>query len=357
MRLLALLTDAFGAGGGIARYNQALLAACSQSAAVREVVALPRFASPSSVVPAKVRQLPPSGSRATWSARAVAVAARGGYDTVFCGHLNALPLASMIAASLCARLWVQVHGIEAWHARGRVYHRGLARADLVTSVSRHTRQKLLEWASLPPHRVRVLPNTFAPAYARQPAADVVIPAQNRGERRIILTVGRLSASEAYKGHDRIIAAMPAILARVPKAAYWIVGSGDDQGRLRQLAQEAHVADRVVFAGHVADHDLPGYFASAHAFAMPSTGEGFGIVFLEAAASGLPVIGGSRDGSVDALADGRIGRLIDPASQDQLVAAVVEALEGRAGGDPAEVSRFRFENFSRHVDHLVRGLAH
>jgi glycosyltransferase involved in cell wall biosynthesis len=103
--------------------------------------------------------------------------------------------------------------------------------------------------------------------------------------------------------------------------------------------------------------LPGYFASAQAYAMPSTGEGFGIVFLEAAASGLPVIGGNRDGSVDALADGRIGRLVDPDSQDQIVATVVEALEGRAGGDPAEVSRFRFENFSRHVDELVRSLAH
>jgi phosphatidylinositol alpha-1,6-mannosyltransferase len=287
----------------------------------------------------------------------VAVAARGGYDGVFCGHLNALPLAAVVATLLRARLWVQAHGIEAWQPRGKAYRHALARADLVTCVSRHTRQKLLEWASLPPHRVRVLPNTFAPAYARQPAADAVIPAQNSGARRIILTVGRLSASEAYKGHDRIIEAMPAILTRIPKAAYWIIGSGDDQGRLRQLAQEAHVADRVVFAGHVADHDLPGYFASAHAFAMPSTGEGFGIVFLEAAASGLPVIGGSRDGSVDALADGRIGRLVDPASQDEIIAAVVEALEGRSRGDPVEVYRFRFENFARHVDDLVRSLAH
>ena len=80
--------------------------------------------------------------------------------------------------------------------------------------------------------------------------------------------------------------------------------------------------------------------------MPSTGEGFGIVFLEAAAAGLPVIGGNRDGSVDALADGRIGRLVDPSSQDEIADAVVEALEGRGRGDPAEVERFRFENFSR-----------
>src|SRR5215510_9086700 len=123
MRILALLTDAYGAAGGIARYNQALLAACSQSAAVTEVVVLPRFASMSATVPAKVHQLPPSNHRAAWSARAVALAAQGRYDGIFCGHLNAVPLAAVIAEPLRARLWVQVHGIEAWQPRGKVYRR------------------------------------------------------------------------------------------------------------------------------------------------------------------------------------------------------------------------------------------
>jgi phosphatidylinositol alpha-1,6-mannosyltransferase len=263
----------------------------------------------------------------------------------------------MIALPLRARLWVQVHGIEAWQPRGKAHRRALARADLVTSVSRHTRQKLLQWADLPAHRVRVLPNTLAPASARPQAAHARIGGQNGSEDRIILTVGRLSASEAYKGHDRIISAMPAILARVPQAVYRIVGSGDDELRLRRLAERTGVAQRVVFAGQVADHDLPRHFASAHAFAMPSTSEGFGIVFLEAAAAGLPAIGGNRDGSVDALADGRIGRLVDPRSQEGIVDAVVEALEGRGRGDPTEVERFGFENFSHHVDGLLRSLAH
>jgi phosphatidyl-myo-inositol dimannoside synthase len=357
MRLLALLTDAYGAGGGIARYNQALLAACSQSAIVTEVVVLPRFASASASVPAKVRQLPPSSDRATWGARAVALAARDRYDGIFCGHLNALPLAAMIALPLRARLWVQVHGVEAWQPRSKVYRGALAGTDLVTSVSRHTRHKLLQWADLQAHRVRVLPNTLAPASVGPQPADVRVDARNAGDDHAILTVGRMSASEAYKGHDRIIAAMPAILARVPNARYRIVGSGDDVARLRQLAERMGVAERVVFAGQVADHDLPRYFASASAFAMPSTGEGFGIVFLEAAAAGLPVIGGNRDGSVDALADGRIGRLVDPGSQEEIVDAVAEALQGRGTGDPAEVERFCFENFSHHVDGLLRSLVH
>jgi glycosyltransferase involved in cell wall biosynthesis len=81
-----------------------------------------------------------------------------------------------------------------------------------------------------------------------------------------------------------------------------------------MARESGVADRVTFAGQVPDEELPDYSALAHVFAMPSTGEGFGIVFLEAAATGLPIVGGNRDGSVDALAEGRIGRLVDPSSR-------------------------------------------
>jgi glycosyltransferase involved in cell wall biosynthesis len=90
--------------------------------------------------------------------------------------------------------------------------------------------------------------------------------------------------------------------------------------------------------------------------MPSTGEGFGIVFLEAAAYGLPVIGGNRDGSVDALADGAIGRPVDPEDEDALVAALVDALKGAQRGSSASVKRFAFENFAHHVDDLVRSLA-
>jgi glycosyltransferase involved in cell wall biosynthesis len=141
---------------------------------------------------------------------------------------------------------------------------------------------------------------------------------------------------------------------VPDAAYLVVGSGDDQPRLERLAQEAGVGDRVAFAGQVPDLELPDYFALAHVFAMPSTGEGFGIAFLEAAASGLRVIGGNRDGSVDALADGQIGRLVDPHAPAEIEGAVIDTLSGRhpvpAGAEATR--RFAFARFAAHVDALI-----
>ena len=98
---------------------------------------------------------------------------------------------------------------------------------------------------------------------------------------------------------------------MPNAIYLIAGAGDDKQRLEHLAAERGLAGRVVFTGHVPADELPSYYALADVFAMPSTGEGFGIVFLEAAACGLPVIAGNADGSVDALGEGQIGCLVDP----------------------------------------------
>jgi len=333
------------------------MTALSQSARVTEICVLPRFAGSSPAILSKVRQLTPSRARAAWAARALALARRHRFDAVFCGHLNAAPLAAMIARFRGAALWVQVHGIEAWQPRAAVYRRSLAAAALVTSVSRCTRARLLAWADVAPHRVRVLPNTLPFVHLPRRKRGELVARHALTDRRIILTVGRLSARERYKGHDRIIAALPGIVARAADAAYLIVGSGDDRPRLEQMAQDAGVADRVVFAGHVADEELADYFALADVFAMPSTGEGFGIAFLEAAASGLPVIGGNRDGSVDALADGRFGRLVDPLSREEIEGAVVDALQGRQPARAAEVQRLSFAHFASHVDALVHSLGH
>jgi phosphatidylinositol alpha-1,6-mannosyltransferase len=357
MNILALLTDGLGAGGGIARYNRDLMTALAASRRVSQVVALPRFGDAGAAAPPKVQQLGACPGRAQWAARALALATRRRLDAVLCGHLYAVPLAAAIAGMRRVPLWVQVHGTDAWQAPGAVHRHSLCAAALITSVSRHTRTRLLAWADVAPHRVRVLPNTVDAAFAPRPRRDDLIARYGLAGRRVILTVGRLNALERYKGHDRVIAALPGILARVPDAAYLIVGSGDDQPRLAQLAAATGVAARVILAGQVPDAELADHLALAEVFAMPSTGEGFGIVYLEAAAAGLAVIAGNADGSVDALAEGRIGRLVDPLAVDAIEAAVIDALEGRhpAPQAAAEARRFAFPRFAAHVDTLVASL--
>src|SRR5262249_5814299 len=212
--------------------------------------------------------------RTSWSARALVRVARQRFDAVFCGHLNAVPLAAAISCALSAPLWVQVHGIEAWQPRSSLYRRCVAAAALITALGRCTRSRLLAWADVAPHRVRVLPNTVASGDVPRRRRDDLIARHGLAGRRVILTVGRLSASERYKGHDRVIGALPGILARVPDAVYLIVGSGEDRPRLEQLAREGGIACRAGFAGQVADAGLPDYFALAGVLPMPSTGGGF-----------------------------------------------------------------------------------
>lgn len=355
LRILALVTDAFGGHGGIARYNQDLISAFASSANVREICVLPRVGDCSDqVLPEKVRQARASAGRLAFSTQAIVRAVSSGpFDVVFCGHMYMSPIAAAVSKFLRKPMWLQLHGVDAWEPLGRLARTALESAALVTAVSRFTRSRFLEWADVAPERVRVLPNTFEPRFTNGLKPEYLADRSNIRGRRVILTVSRLSAAEQYKGHDRIIAALPAIKKRVPDVVYVIAGDGDDQDRLKDLAKKLGVEDLTLFAGRVSERELPDYFRLADVFAMPSTGEGFGIVYLEAAAYGLPVVAGNRDGSVDALADGAIGTLGDPEDAAQLVDTICDLLSGR--GRPlasAAHTRFRGENFNAHVDSLL-----
>jgi phosphatidylinositol alpha-1,6-mannosyltransferase len=350
--VLFLATDCFGGKGGIAQYNRDLAAALAASPRVSGVTVLPRSGHTSGGLPAGVRQERAIAGRSGWSLRALALAGRVQPGLVVCGHLNAAPVGAMAAAAARAPLWLQLHGCEAWNRRSAAWRIAVRRARLTTAVSRYTRQRFTEWTEVESNRVRVLPNTVGQETCDPADQGRILARHSLAGRTAIVTVGRLAASERYKGHDRIIAALPCVRARVPDVVYLIVGWGDDEARLRALAVEHGVSDRVVFTGAVSAEDLRACLALSKVFAMPSTGEGFGIAFLEAAVAGLPVIGGNRDGSVDALADGAIGRLVDPLDCEALTRALVDGLEGRISAAPERAQRFAVRNFANHVDALL-----
>ncbi|MEM9028956.1 MAG: glycosyltransferase family 4 protein [Pseudomonadota bacterium] len=349
---MALLTDGFGGRGGIARYNQDLMTALSQSSAVSAISILPRFGDTRAALPAGVRQYGAVGGKFAWTRRALEIALCHPCDVIFCGHLNAAPLAAAIARLARKPYWLQVHGIEAWQPQGAAKRWAVDRATLVTSVSRYTRTRLLDWSDIAPERVRVLPNTVSADFTPRPRRQDLIERYGLAGKRVITTVGRLDALEQYKGHDRIIAAMPDVLQQVPDAVYLIVGSGDDQLRLQALADQAGVRDRVTFAGQIPGDELADHVALSDVFAMPSTGEGFGIAFLEAAAMGVPVIGGNRDGSADALADGAIGQMINPDDPAELKDAICAHLLRPTPAGHDRIARFTQSHFVDHVGRLV-----
>lgn len=297
-RVLALVTDAWGGRGGIAQYNRDFLGAIAPVSMLR---ILPRHApDPVTDLPVGATQAPPRPGRWRYAAAAVLDALLHRPEIVFCGHLYMASLAAVIARLSGARLIVQTHGIEAWPTPSRAVRWATEHADPVTAVSRYTRAQVLSWAALDPERVVVLPNTVS---GRFTPGDRAVARQrfDLGDQRVLLTVGRLAASERYKGHDRVIEALPSIIAAGHDVLYLVAGEGDDRVRLESLACAAGLGERVRFLGSVAGSDLPDLYRAADVFVMPSTGEGFGIAFLEAMACGTPAVGLGVKGDADALA--------------------------------------------------------
>ena len=149
--------------------------------------------------------------------------------------------------------------------------------------------------------------------------------------------------------------MPRLLKRFPDLKYLIVGEGDDRPRLEAKADSYGVADHVIFAGQIPESEKVAHYNLADAFVMPSTGEGFGIVLIEAAACGVPVIGSRADGSREALRDGLLGRLVDPRKPEELIEAVTAVLKNPSPRARADgIDMFSTAEFPRSRGGLVPG---
>ena len=349
--VLALVGEAYGAGGGIAQYNRDLIGALAETG--REVHILPRGGEAPGALPPRVRQAPAIFGRRAYALRATRAALAERPQVIFCGHLFMAPLAAF-AARLCgARLIVQLHGIEAWATPNPAIRKALEAADLVLCVSRDTRARLLGWSTLAPERAVVLANTVGPAFT--PGDRAKARARwNLGGERVILSVGRLDSRERYKGQDRVIAALPALKAAGISPLYLIAGEGDDRPRLESVAKELGVTDQVRFLGVVSDADLPDLYRAADFFALPSTGEGFGIVYLEAMACGTPALGLNVGGAPDALGDGELGTVIE---ESRLAETLQTLLAKRPPPRLAErvQARFGAAPFRTRVAELMRRL--
>ncbi len=119
---------------------------------------------------------------------------------------------------------------------------------------------------------------------------------------MVLTVGRWAATERYKGADELIEAIAQLQASMPELHLVVVGGGDDLPRLRKLASDRGIFDRVVFLEGLSREQIAACYAHCDVFALPSTGEGFGLVFLEAMAFGKPVVGADSGGIPDLVED-------------------------------------------------------
>ncbi|MFZ4730290.1 MAG: glycosyltransferase family 4 protein [Pseudanabaena sp.] len=248
-------------------------------------------------------------------------------DLIICGHINFSPLAAKIFNLLKIPYWVIVHGIDAWNIEDKSKIYGLKSAQKIVSVSEYTRDRIVHEQNISPNRIPLLPVTFDDRqFTVKPKPQYLLDRhQLNPDQPTILTVTRLASGDRYKGYDQIIQALPAIRRQIPNICYLLVGKGDDRDRIEAMVDDLDVRDCVTFAGFVPDDELADYYNLCDLFAMPSKGEGFGIVYLEALACGKPTIGGNQDGAIDALCNGELGVLVNPDSIDEIGETIVQIL--------------------------------
>jgi phosphatidylinositol alpha-1,6-mannosyltransferase len=241
-------------------------------------------------------------------------------------------------------------------AAPRLARFALCSAAAVVVVSEHTEQLALS-AGVEADRIHRIP----------PGVDLVKDADaNRDGPPTLLTVARLE--DEYKGHDVVLRALKVVRERVPDVTWVLVGEGPLRPRLERLAVDYGVEGQVRFLGELSDRERDRWYRDAHVFVMPSRlpagggGEGFGIVYMEAAAHALPVVAGDVAGARDAVVHGETGLLVDPMDHLAVANATARLLLdpdertrlGRQGAERA--ADFAWPKIARRVEDLVLELA-
>lgn len=348
--MLYLVPDLEYRSGGIARYGRMVCQALVDSSHDLAVIALLDGAQGGMNAERRLPSpayWPCRGSRKDLVCKALELTWRRRPATILVGHPNFAPLGWLLARLTGARLVSFIYGIDAIWPLSALHRWTLQRSDRILSISRFTAQQAAKVNGIPLERVRVLHNCLDPAF------EVPFLLEEAPASLSMLTVGRMSLTEQYKGQDYVIRAMPALLERFPQLKYHVVGDGDWRPALEALAAQVGVRSSVYFHGYVSEEELRCRYAQASLFVMPSRAEGFGFVFLEAMAHGLPVIGGNVDATPEVVMDGQTGYLVDPASVDSIVAAATRllgdgALRQRMGQAAVQQVRekFRFDRFQQ-----------
>jgi glycosyltransferase involved in cell wall biosynthesis len=311
MKVLLAASD-LSENGGIQRYNKFLLRAVSQGAGRAEVCELKGrglLAKIAFILKLKIKLLffrP---------------------DFIFCSHISFAPLILFFRRFFGFKWGIMAYGIEVWDIKEKSKIHSLEKADIIFSISNFTKSKIIGQFPQAENKITILPNPIdGEEFPMKEKPDYLLKRHNLKNKKIILTVARLSPLEKYKGYDKVIEGLPLVLSRFPEAKYVIVGEGGDRNRVEDLIKKMNLKDSVIMAGYVPDRELADYYNLCDVFAMPSKGEGFGFVFLEALSCGKPVVAGNSDGSRDAVLDGKLGLLVNPDDKKEIAEAIIKILE-------------------------------
>lgn len=348
---------AFNGGGGIEKFNRALMRALD-SLDIVELEALSLHDNHHDE-----RYLTADKFR-TWNANARkfvmgVLGLLNSDDTLILGHINLAVIGRLVRTMKPkVKLVLICHGIEVWKPLSGSKKRILKLADQIWVVSNHTKQEIIKRHGVPEEKIQILHNTIDPYFQYPTTFTKPNYLKERygitPDTKVLFTLARLSSNEGYKGYDRVTEALARVNADV---RYLIGGKADDdeRERMEKLIADLGLRDRVTLIGFIPDEELVDHYQLADYFIMPSTDEGFGIVFIEAMACGTIPIAGNADGSVDAVANGALGLVVNPLSVDEITEAISSEPNTLPRGEAlrnAVEERFGFDVFTANVGTLI-----
>lgn len=294
--------------GGIQRFSAGVLSALRENGHIVRVVSRDSCS-----------------SKTSFAIRSVLTVLSVRPSLVLAGHVRIAPLCRILSL-LGFRYAVFLYGIETWNGLRKGEIRALARAVRIVSISEFTKEKAIAQTHLPERQFLILPPFVDDKefYIKERDHEF-LGKIGADHRKVALTVSRLDAEERYKGYDKVLDAIPRIVKEIPDFLYILAGEGTDSRRIREEIKQRGLEEYVMMPGFVPQDELVDYYNACDVFVMPSLGEGFGIVFLEALACGKPAIGGNKDASREALRDGELGVLVDPEDEASIGNALLAAL--------------------------------
>ncbi|MDB4926952.1 glycosyltransferase family 4 protein [Mucilaginibacter sp.] len=239
-------------------------------------------------------------------------------DVIIISHINLaiIGLGIKIINPKC-KVWLIAHGIEVWRPLSFIKKYFLKKCNKIICVSNFTKQEIIKRHKINSDKCAVLNNAVDPFMVLPKSFEkpkhLLERYQLTTNNVILYTLTRLAATEQYKGYEQVIKVINKLKHTVPSIKYILSGQYDaiEERRIKQLISDYKVEDQIILTGFINENELADHFLLADLFILPSKKEGFGIVFIEALACGLPVICGNVDGSLDAIRNGELGRAINP----------------------------------------------
>ena len=282
-------------------------------------------------------------------------------DWIVFDHVQLAVVQDLVPRAFRRPYAIILHSTDAWGTLSPFRKHALLGADRLIAVSFYTAERVK--AAHPEVKdIHVCHLALPPVSGNSNSGTVDVALLSQIRPNSTLIVGRIVLSEGHKGHEELIRAWPSVLRAAPDSQLVIVGTGDAAPKLKEMAAVSGAGPSIFFTGRVSDATLNAIYSRVAVFAMPSSAEGFGIVYLEAMCNRLPCIGG-QDAAREIIVDGETGFLVDPSDPAELTKRLADLLTdpllrtkmGNAGFDRLN-AHFSFENFESSFYEALRGFA-